>query len=117
MNIPFPKGSSSYLLPLQEAFQDQQMGLTQDPYITLSELGLRFVGKILSEVSGSYSPCFPILKPHWSSNPGFWELIFLLQDLQTRELDVGLTPLAPWGKPLQLWLSFYLRLPTQVGES
>lgn len=101
MSIPFPKGSPSCLLPLREAFQDQQMGLTQDPHITLSELGLSvgFVCKILNEVSGSHSPCFPILKPHWSPIQASGSSSFCFRTSRLGSLMLASHPLLLGGNP------------------
>lgn len=54
-----------------------------------------------SGFSISYSP----LALLYASLTGSRELLLLLKASQAGELYVGLRFLAPWGKPLQLWLS------------
>ena len=56
-----------------------------------------------SEASISQSP-LELLKasPTGLQSQMFWGLIFLLQNLQTGQTDVGLRPLTRWGESLQL---------------
>ena len=49
----------------------------------------------------SYSP-LALQKLSPTSLQMFWELIFLVQDLQAGESALGLGPLAPLGEPLQI---------------
>ena len=84
-NVYFPRVSSSYLLPLQEALQDHQVALTQAPFKSLLLPWVlewvRFCVSLLSEVSISHSPlAFPKVSPTGLQSQEFWELIFLVQD-------------------------------------
>ena len=103
-SIFIPRGSPSCLSFLQEALQDQQVGLTLAPFKLLllcrdSEyeiLGTPFKSKV---------SCFlwplgsPEHKPPGFQSQMFWGLVFLVQDPQAQP-TVGLGPFAPWGGPL-----------------
>ena len=103
--------SSSHLLPLREALQDQQVCLAQAPFKLLLlpwGPGVREVlcASFKSGVCVSHSP-LALLEVSLGGlqSQTFWGLVFPGQDPQAGEPDVGLGPLTPRGEPLQLSFS------------
>ena len=93
--ISIPRGSSSCLLPPQEAIQDQQMGLTQAPFNLLPLCWdlkcVRFNICPLRAESVSYSSLALLdISPAGFQSQMFWGLIFLMQEPWAGEPDVGL---------------------------
>ena len=181
-SVCVPRVSSSCLLPLQKALQDQQVGLTQTPFKWLllpwlpEHVRFCVVVESLSHVwlfgipwtvayqaplsmgisrqeywtdchfllgdlpdleikpaslalAGGFFTTEPPGKPHeilcvpfnsevfflplsgspdWPSDLNLLVIIFLVQDPQTGESNVGLDLFAPCGDPLQLWLFSHL---------
>ena len=106
-SIYVPRVRSSCLLPLWEALQDQQVGLTQAPF-TLRLLPqdsehVRFCVHPLRVESMSPSPV-ALLKVSSAGfqSQMFWGFVFLAQNPRAGDSEVGLRPLASWGEPLEL---------------
>ena len=98
-SIYVPSGSPSCLLPLLEAPQDQQVGLTKAPFKLLLPLvseHVRFCVCPLRVESVSHSP-LALLKiiPTDLQSQMFWGLVFLVQEPWAGESNVGLRPLTP----------------------
>ena len=121
VNVYVPSRSPNCLLPLQEALQDQQGGLNQDPFKWLPlhwDLEcMRFCVHPLRAESVPYTPlALPYASPACLQRQMFWGPIFLVQDPQAGQPYVGLRVLTSWIKPLQLWLSSCLWVTFQLCD-
>ena len=121
-NLCVPKGSPSCLLPLQEALQNQQMGLTLAPFklppLLWDSEHVRFCMSQKSGIYVSYSPpALQYASPIGLHSQMFLELIFSVLDPWGRESDVELRSLTPWGRTtaIVIILPFVGHLPRNVG--
>lgn len=82
-----------YLLPIQEALQDQQVCLTQAPFKSRLCAGSLSVWDLnaLEEqrLCVLHLWHYPLCKPCCLQSPASWELIFLVQDPWAGERNVG----------------------------
>ena len=96
------------LLPLQEAFQDQQVDLTQAPFKLLLlpwvlECVRFCVCPLRVKSLISHSPLALLkISPTDLQSQMFWVFIFPVQDSRAGEPTLGLGLLALWEQPLQL---------------
>ena len=102
-SIYVPRVRSSCLLPLWEALQDQQVGLTQAPFTLLllpqDSEHVRFCVHPLRVEPISPSPV-ALLKV---SSAGLQSQMFWAgMNPRAGDSEVGLRPLASWGEPLEL---------------
>ena len=101
------RGSCSCLLPLGEALQDQQVGMTQAPFKLLPLCWILEHARFCMHPLRAES-LFPtaLQLSHMQVPLAFKArhsgVVCLVQDLQAEEPDVGLGPLALWGELLQL---------------
>ena len=97
-SVCIPRGSTSWLLPLQKVLQDQQVGLTWAPFklmpLCWDLQHVRFCGCPLSGVSILYSPlALLILGPTGFQSQVFWGLVFWCRIPRLRSLIQGSNPL------------------------
>lgn len=101
------------LLPLGEPLQDQQVDWSRLLSNYCSVLDLRACEILCAHFKRRVSVSYSSLTFLYANSAGFQSqtfrgLVFLVQDLQAKEPNMQLGPLAPWGKLLQLWLSSHL---------
>ena len=108
-SVCIPRMSSICLLPLQEVLKDWQVGLIQVHFKLLMHSWIPKQVRFACAVYFFQPPGTPRVCPAGLQSQTFWGLVFLLQDLQGWELDVGLRSLTLWRGLLEqnfcLWVT------------